>query len=72
VEKNPHDRWSQLGLYSGLGVQLAILVGGGLWLGDYLDRQFSTKPWLALTGLVLGAAASFYQLIKIVKNKNHE
>ncbi|MBI2336305.1 MAG: AtpZ/AtpI family protein [Deltaproteobacteria bacterium] len=72
MEKRSNDRWSQLGLYSGLGVQLAVLVGGGLWLGDYLDRQFSTQPWLALTGLVLGAVASFYQLIKIVKNKNHE
>ena len=25
-----------------------------IMLGDYLDKQFNTKPWLMLTGAVIG------------------
>lgn len=39
-----------------------VSVGGLGWL---LDRAFATKPWLLLAGLVLGAAAGFYQFIRL-------
>ena len=35
---------------------------GAGWL---LDRLFGTKPWLLVTGIVLGAIAGFYQFIRL-------
>ena len=37
------------------------LIGG--WL---LDRWLGTSPWLLVTGLVLGGAAGFYELIRSI------
>ena len=39
-----------------------IALGGFGWL---LDRVLGTKPWLLVTGLVLGAVAGFYQFIRL-------
>ena len=38
---------------------MAGLIGG--WL---LDRWLGTNPWLLITGIVLGGAAGFYELIR--------
>jgi F0F1-type ATP synthase assembly protein I len=54
------------GIYGGVGMQLALSVVGGLLLGNYLDGRWDTKPWLALSGLTLGAAGGFYNLLKIL------
>jgi ATP synthase protein I len=35
---------------------------GAGWL---LDRWLGTKPWLLVTGIVLGAVAGFYQFIRL-------
>ena len=35
---------------------------GAGWL---LDRLLGTKPWLLVTGIVLGAIAGFYQFIRL-------
>lgn len=47
---------------------LAGLVGGGYFLGQYLDAYWGTHPWLTiilmLIGLVMGA---FYLVITIQK-----
>jgi ATP synthase protein I len=34
-------------------------------LGWLLDRWLGTKPWLLVMGIVLGAAAGFYQFIRL-------
>jgi len=36
-------------------------------LGWWLDKKFSMKPWLLLSGLFLGLVVGFYHLFKIVK-----
>ena len=40
----------------------AILLLGGL--GYYLDKRLGTRPWLVVTGLLLGIVVGFYELIK--------
>jgi F0F1-type ATP synthase assembly protein I len=30
-----------------------------------LDRWLGTKPWLLVIGIVLGAAAGFYQFVRL-------
>lgn len=43
---------------STIATSLAGLVGGGFFLGRYLDARWGTRPWLTLilmlSGLVLG------------------
>jgi F0F1-type ATP synthase assembly protein I len=38
------------------------LMGFG-WL---LDRWLETKPWLLVTGIVLGAGIGFYQFVRLL------
>jgi F0F1-type ATP synthase assembly protein I len=40
----------------------AILLLGGL--GYFLDARLGTRPWLVVTGLLLGIVVGFYELIK--------
>lgn len=44
-----------------LFASVVSLCGAG-WL---LDRWLGTKPWLMVIGIVLGAAAGFYQFIRL-------
>jgi len=48
----------------GITLVLATLLGylGGAWL----DHRFGTAPVLGAVGLVLGAAAGFVQLFRVV------
>ena len=43
---------------------LFAAVVSGLALGWLLDRWLGTAPWLLVVGVVLGAAAGFYQLVR--------
>jgi ATP synthase protein I len=43
---------------------LFAAVASGLLAGWLLDRWLGTKPWLLVTGVILGAAAGFYELIR--------
>ena len=42
------------------GCVAALTVIG--WLAD---RWFGTKPWLLVTGIVLGAIVGFYQFVRL-------
>ena len=39
-------------------------VVAGLIIGWLLDRWLGTRPWLLVSGIVLGAAAGFYEFIR--------
>jgi len=41
-----------------------VVIGG--FIGWQLDRWFGTKPWLALLFLLLGLAAGFMNLLRVV------
>lgn len=48
----------------------ALLVVGpiiGWWAGSYLDRKWSTDPWLMVVGIVLGFVASGRETWKLIK-----
>ena len=39
-------------------------VVSGLIAGWLLDRWLGTRPWLLVTGLILGSAAGFYEFVR--------
>jgi ATP synthase protein I len=67
-ERPPPDRrWiRQVGTLSTLGLTLVISTVLGFWGGHLLDGWLGTSPWLLLTGLLLGIAAGFVNLIRVV------
>ncbi len=54
----------------GLGIQLAAAVVVMFFVGRWLDGRWGTTPWMMLAGIMVGAAAGFYQFIKTVNDVN--
>lgn len=53
---------------SGIAYAAALSLFGsvvsGLIIGWLLDRWLNTRPWLLVAGIVVGAAAGFYEFIR--------
>ncbi len=60
--------------YLGLGLQLAVSVLLGFFVGFYIDRRFETLPWFTLggfsVGLIAGFAGFIYQLKGLKSNED--
>lgn len=52
------------GDFAGIGVQFAVVMLGGLFLGQWLDRKFGTGSILTIIFLFLGAGAAFYSMYR--------
>ncbi len=71
--KNPKDSFAYVfGLYSTVGIQLVISVVLGLYAGTWGDKKLGTDPWLMILGIVLGAAAGFYNLVRLISKKGDQ
>ncbi|MGB0175812.1 MAG: AtpZ/AtpI family protein [Owenweeksia sp.] len=54
--------------YSSLGIQLAVIVGGGAWLGSWLDEKYpSNRKWFTL-GCVL--VSLVFAIVYVVRQLN--
>jgi len=53
------------GLAYGAAFTLFTSVAAFLGLGWLIDRWLGTQPWFLVGGIVLGAAAGFYQFVRI-------
>jgi ATP synthase protein I len=54
------------GLAYAAAFSLFAAVVSGLLLGWLLDRWLGTRPWLLVTGFILGVAAGFYELVRTI------
>ncbi|HKP37987.1 MAG TPA: AtpZ/AtpI family protein [Pyrinomonadaceae bacterium] len=52
------------GIAYAAALSLFASVVAGLLIGWLLDRWLGTRPWLLVTGMVLGSAAGFYEFIR--------
>jgi len=52
------------GLAYAAALSLFAAVVSGLIAGWLLDRWLGTRPWLLVLGMVLGAAAGFYEFVR--------
>jgi F0F1-type ATP synthase assembly protein I len=52
------------GRYVGIGLEMAIGVGLGYFVGSWLDRRNGWNGYGTLGGVMLGLAAGMYLLIK--------
>ena len=64
----PDEDQQEINRKSGIAYAAAIslfaAVVGGLIIGWLLDRWLGTRPWLLVAGVILGAAAGFYEFIR--------
>lgn len=62
----------KVGPYLSIGGVFAGCMIAGVWLGLWLDKALDTKPWMLLTGSLLGMAAGFYHFFKVVLSKGSD
>ena len=64
---------SKYARFSGLGVQMGVIIGLFTWLGTYLDERYQTKtPWWTIGLSLFGVTAGLYLMIKEVINMNKD
>jgi len=56
-----------LGVFSTIGMAMALSIALGALIGYYIDRTFKTQPWFLLIFLGIGIAAAFRNLYILYK-----
>lgn len=59
------DIFYYLGLFSYIGLAIAIPIFGGALIGNYLDRRFNTGHTFFIILLLFGVIDGFYNMFKI-------
>ncbi len=62
----------QVAMASTIGLQVALSIFIGLFIGYKLDSWFGTTPWLALIFLVLGIVAGFLNYYRFAVKQQRE
>ncbi len=66
-KKSPLNDYSR---YTSLVFQMIVLVGGGAWLGQFLDERMGNElPWITLVLALLGIIVSIYILLISLRTK---
>jgi len=58
--------WEYLGYAGQVGFSVAVPIGAGVVIGNYLDGRYGSYPKGILTGLVLGAILSGIGFVSLV------
>ncbi len=53
--------------YSSMPFEFFVMIGGGAWLGSWLDKKFDTKPWLTFILAIVGFASALYHVLSSIK-----
>ena len=56
--------WHRL---AGVGIEFIVAFGLFAWLGWWLDKKFSTGPWLLIAGCALGFTTGLWSLMKAAR-----
>lgn len=67
MAKQPITWQKAVAVGSNISTSLAGLVGGGFFLGRYLDSLWGTVPWLTILFMILGLVLGGSYLVVILK-----
>jgi len=62
--------FNDLRLYGSLGIEMAAAVLIGNLTGYWADKWLGTQPWILIIGFILGAAAGFRSLYRIISRED--
>ena len=64
---NPKKQVNNYAKYSGLAIQMGVIIGGFVWLGTFLDKKYNNGGQAWTVGLSLfGVTAALYLVLKEV------
>jgi F0F1-type ATP synthase assembly protein I len=66
------QNWKGLGTYGTVGLEFALSVLFGLFVGTWLDKKLGTHGWLTLIGFFFGLAAGTRSLYRVFKQAQRE
>lgn len=64
--------WKGVGTYGTVGLELALSIFLGLFVGQWADAKFGTGPWLTIIGVGYGVAAGVRALYRAAKQATRE
>lgn len=58
--------------FSGLGLQMAVLIGGGAYAGKWADARYNScdTAWFTLAGTFLGLVLAMYFVLKTINQQD--
>ena len=71
-DDNRSEILRKAGPYLGLGTMFAAAIAMGIGAGYWVDGKLGTKPWMTLTGALLGLVVGFYNFFIIVLRRPPE
>lgn len=67
--KKPNNSLNQYARFSGIAIQMGVIIGVSAWGGKKLDKYFNlNKPYLTIVCSLVGVAFALYLIIKEVIN----
>ena len=66
------QHWKGVGRYSSVGLEFALSILFGLFVGRWLDHKLGTHGWLTLVGAGLGLAAGIRTLWRVAREAERE
>jgi F0F1-type ATP synthase assembly protein I len=67
-----HHHWKSAGSHSTVGLELALSILFGLYVGQWLDERFSGGGWYSAIGFGFGLAAGGRAVYRALKKANRE
>ncbi|MFC1617880.1 AtpZ/AtpI family protein [Patescibacteria group bacterium] len=62
-----HQNWMLAINFLTIGLDIVLPVAGAAWLGNFLDRKYSTSPWILISLIVLAIFISSWLVYKQFK-----
>lgn len=70
-DKKPTSTAANIVRFSGLGIQIALIIGGGSYLGKILDERFPLdRNWFTLGMVLVSIVIAMVYAVKMLNSYN--
>lgn len=64
---NNLNPWKAFAVVGVVGIELAILLLAGIWIGKKIDMIYHSSPIFLLVGIVFGLSIGIWSIVKLIK-----
>ena len=72
MSREQQRMWRLAGKYSALGIEIAVAVALGAFLGDFVDQRFATRPLGLLGGFIVGVGAAISSVYRLIATSRRD